>query len=707
MNIQKEILAKLLAHEDITVLHQNVSTASFDVNNRVLRLPRWENMENFTYDHLVGHEVGHALYTDADSWESAVSGRDSTFFQYMNVIEDARIEKMIQRRYPGLRSSFIKSYRKMLADGFFGVDSHAIDSMNLIDRINCHFKLGVSANVRIDDHEQHWVDSIDSARTIADVEKVALAMYDAAKKEFEEQENSLGNSEQMEDGESIESDESDESDDSGNSGAPDDSGDEDQMDMETSTDKSDGPGSSDQVESVTEGALRKSIESEFSSDHFTDVDNIIIGEFPLDDRIVSYKKILRDFSDLNEYSYYNNYASYKIVEDESEEIKAQIQYNNFISKNKKTINYLVKEFEMKKSAQKFAKARITKTGVLDPVKMNSYRYNDDIFRKGVDIPNGKNHMMIMYLDWSGSMSANIKSTMDQTLNLVYFCRQVGIPFRVYAFSDNHYGASNNPKDVVENVVISSNIGLMEIFSDRMSKKEFTRMTKVSLAMAYAAPGAGLLRVPVKYQLGGTPLDAAIVLACSVHKKLKKEYRVDVYNTIFLTDGESHPLSFISGSGYSNYVRTSTPQNKVFFVDKVTKKRYQSHVNSTNSTNILLKIYQDRTGSNAVGYRIMNGGVDSFRRTMMMISDPGDGISMNRMYLDNLWKSARKKKFIELPVGGYSKFFIVPEQSMQISSGDIELDSDMSKRKLTTAFKKSTKGKISSRGLLTRFIEEIA
>ena len=58
----KTNLAKLLATENLVVEHANVETASFDVVNRVLTLPVWEASEN-VYDMLVGHEVGHALYT--------------------------------------------------------------------------------------------------------------------------------------------------------------------------------------------------------------------------------------------------------------------------------------------------------------------------------------------------------------------------------------------------------------------------------------------------------------------------------------------------------------------------------------------------------------------------------------------------------------------------------------------------------------------
>ena len=58
----KGTLAKLLATENLIVEHRVVDTASFDVDRRVLVLPIWD-VSDRVYNMLVGHEVGHALYT--------------------------------------------------------------------------------------------------------------------------------------------------------------------------------------------------------------------------------------------------------------------------------------------------------------------------------------------------------------------------------------------------------------------------------------------------------------------------------------------------------------------------------------------------------------------------------------------------------------------------------------------------------------------
>ena len=89
----KDQLAKLLATEDLVVEHKKVLTASFNVSTRVLVLPMWEKASNNVYDMLVGHEVGHALFTPNDDWFL----KTDVPHGIVNVCEDARIEKLMKR----------------------------------------------------------------------------------------------------------------------------------------------------------------------------------------------------------------------------------------------------------------------------------------------------------------------------------------------------------------------------------------------------------------------------------------------------------------------------------------------------------------------------------------------------------------------------------------------------------------------------------
>ena len=127
MAVKQEIksqLAKLLATEDLVVEHKNCETACFNVQTRVLTLPMWDKASNTVYDLLVGHEVGHALFTPDENWLEKVAVPP----QFVNVVEDARIEKIMKRKYAGLAKTFYHGYKELQAEDFFSIsDSNVAD----------------------------------------------------------------------------------------------------------------------------------------------------------------------------------------------------------------------------------------------------------------------------------------------------------------------------------------------------------------------------------------------------------------------------------------------------------------------------------------------------------------------------------------------------------------------------------------------------
>jgi hypothetical protein len=94
----KSQLAKLIATENISIQHNQVKTASFDTVNRILTLPIFKVQSGDVYDMLIAHECSHALYTPTDGWKK-ISG-DDELRSYVNVLEDTRIDKLIQKKYP-------------------------------------------------------------------------------------------------------------------------------------------------------------------------------------------------------------------------------------------------------------------------------------------------------------------------------------------------------------------------------------------------------------------------------------------------------------------------------------------------------------------------------------------------------------------------------------------------------------------------------
>ena len=177
---QKSILAKLLASENLIVEHGNFSTASFDTKNRVLRLPIWKEMSGSLYDLLVLHEVGHALFTPEEGHHDA-KGQGKGFKSFLNVVEDARIERKIKNKFPGGRRSFVDGYKNLMDRDFFGLSKYDIGTLGLIDRINLHYKVGDHVELSFSDEESVFVDRIDKAETWKTVVEICKDLYDYAK----------------------------------------------------------------------------------------------------------------------------------------------------------------------------------------------------------------------------------------------------------------------------------------------------------------------------------------------------------------------------------------------------------------------------------------------------------------------------------------------------------------------------------------------
>ena len=178
----KSQLAKLLATEDLIVEHKQVQTACFNVHTRVLTLPMWEKASNTVYDLLVGHEVGHALFTPDENWLEKVAVPP----QFVNVVEDARIEKLMKRKYMGLAKTFFKGYQELNDEDFFSISDESVSTFNLADRANLYFKVGNFVDITFDSEEQVLIQKIADVETFDDVLKVAEELYLFCKKEKEE-----------------------------------------------------------------------------------------------------------------------------------------------------------------------------------------------------------------------------------------------------------------------------------------------------------------------------------------------------------------------------------------------------------------------------------------------------------------------------------------------------------------------------------------
>ena len=170
-------------------------------------------------------------------------------------------------------------------------------------------------------------------------------------------------------------------------------------------------GSADETESVTDRALQESLETLVDEDSKEWV-YLDLPKINLKETVVPYQTVQEELNcgfygracrDKEEHDYYFDSLKY-----------AEKHYESYKKEAQRSVNYLVKQFEMKKSADQYKRAATSKTGVLDTQSLYKYKLSDDIFKRITVVPEGKNHGLVFYLDWSGSMNHVLLDTLKQT-----------------------------------------------------------------------------------------------------------------------------------------------------------------------------------------------------------------------------------------------------------------------------------------------------
>ena len=701
----KGILAKLLATENLTVEHRQVQTASFDVNNRVLTLPIWKDASGTIYDLLVGHEVGHALYTPNIPIDAPKG--------FVNVIEDARIERMMKHTYPGLKKSFFEGYRELWHKDFFGVADEDISELAFIDRINLFFK--GNTGMEFTEEEEVWVDRVATTKTFADVLELSKELYAWAegkekRKELELPEQLNVNWDNPTGGNDIEQEVDTENTEDGQ-GEGEDQSPNNQKSIEETLDELEdamyeddmiggADGGVNETESITDKALQESLETLVDADAREWV-YLNLPKIDLDKAIVGHKKIQEDLHfglygqscrDKQFHDYY--YDSLHYAEKHFESYKKEAQ---------RSVNYLVKQFEMKKSAAEYKRAATSKTGVIDTQSLYKYKLSDDIFRRITVVPEGKNHGLVFYLDWSGSMNHVLLDTLKQTFNLVWFCRKAQIPFRVYGFQNGWDNHSSHPAIKEESNVLGfcSGFKLLEFFSSQQNKKSLEKSMQYVYMQAFAMNNHRINYVQ-EYGLGGTPLGEAVLCSRQIVEQIRKVERVDKVNVVCLTDGESNPLTAVLECEYdNNELRTRQLRNGTTYVlrDPITGYTRELKPSPYLTTKEIVSFFKEITNFNWVGVRICTK--NELKRSLRIL----DYEESDRM--ENQWT---KQKFASSVLLGYTEAFFIPFQGMGEGTQDLEVKQkgeEATRAELTRAFKKHMGSKMTNKTVLNKFIEQIA
>ena len=693
-------LARLLATENLVVEHRKVNTASFNVDDRVLTLPLWEKASETVYDLLVGHEVGHALYTPGTKegcWDKDIP------HDYYNVVEDARIEKMIKRRYPGLARDFFKGYTELNNNDFFEIKDKDLSTFSLIDRINLHFKIGAFALVPFQDDEKHFIFMIEEAETFADVTVIVRLLNDFIKRKKQEKvadspasEQSTGggmpqNAPSQDQGEEQgESDQKEEQSSTGNA------------DLDTPSYGGGGASGPDEERSETQKAFDQNAQGLNTDRAWSQgAEYVEIGKNNLDEIIVPFNTIHKyiEQSWIEQQEQKEDVNLFEHADKEFREYKASAQQE---------VNYLVKEFECKKSADAYARAATSKTGVLDTSKLHTYKYNDDLFKKVTVLPDGKNHGMIFILDWSGSMGNIIEPTVKQLINLMWFCRKVQIPFELYAFTYEWSNCFINPEHdyTIEKsdrehlkLGIHQRTSLLNFVSSSAKSKDFEKAILNLYRFAYYfSPSYYYDRynIPMGCDLSGTPLNDAIITLHDVIPVFQKKTGSQKTTVCILTDGESAGCQYsVKVNRYGDdYVGVRTFDEGNQLRDRKLGKTYKLSGDYRSTTQVLLQNLKDKFPEvNLVGFRIGNtGDFNSYYRYAHNNPYGINDINMKK------WK---KEKTWEFNNVGYDSLYFMANTSLS-SNTDFDVADTATKTQIKSAFVKSLKSKKTNKKILSSF-----
>jgi len=753
---QKSGLAKLMATENLIVQHAKVSTASFDPKNRVLTCPIWEKMTGDLYDLLMGHEVGHALDTPADGWHGAVHERGANYKGFLNVVEDARIEKRQKRRYPGLRRSFVNGFSELMNKDFFGLGNRSVDTLPFIDRLNIYSKSGYTLpDVVFNAKEQGFVDRVQLCESWDDVLKLTEEIWEYSKEEQPQvkmpEDNFTPDDDGDEDGDSEtgsddgntetdgqgkeqsktkqkgeDGDQGTKSGANGNKDADDDETEDGEDKADIVRDKETQSVNQDQTPEPrceTDENFRNN-EGKLIAKHAREYIYINIPKPNLNKIVTPAKRVQEMLS--QEFS--DQTMSYEQI--------ATTLYNDFRHKNERYISLLAKEFEMRKAADKFAKAKTSPTGDIDVSRVFKYQIDDAIFKKVMRVPKGKSHGLILLLDKSGSMSDNLAASYEQILILAMFCRKVNIPFSAYGFGNaDHIRTKDFPEQKAyydkshtfdcfsenEQDMWLSSVYLREMINSKMSNSEFSKAVKNILCLMdawsarYGRP-ANFYR-PSSDSLSNTPMTEALIACQPLITEFKTVNNLDIVNLCVVQDGDADDIVSYVKKGSSGGRNFYDPDyQNVFLCDKKNKVQQKVECKEDGVRIAIAEWLKKTTGVKIIGFylatnsamkgalrrRLFNDELNTLRK-----DERANWYNLKDAY-SKYAKVLRKEKFLESKNPGYESFFLLPGgNDLDVGNDDFEAPEKLTTASLTKAFSKFTKTRQVNRVLVSRFIGMIA
>lgn len=766
-------LARLLASENIHVEFKKVHTASFNVASRVLTIPLYaKDLKPEVVAMNVAHEVGHAIWTPAQGWFEHIDKYGMMFKDYLNVIEDIRINKLIKRKYPGVIRDFHIGYRDLYDNEFYGSKekiSNTLSTMYMVDRINLYGKVGeIVGDFAFTAEERALMDRAEKNETFEEVIALAhdvmaydkrlianrkesademmkeldrLLHQDTVEKDLEDEDDGLdeprpstinsdaekndlsdmdeeGSDNQevtpmADEGEelaSADSDENSEEDELSASGSSGKGNEKDDDEQQTERGK-------DNDEEITPHSFTEE-QYQNNENKLLDVSarDVIYLECPnapklstflIPSRFVStaFERVVKESSE-----YYN-------IENKDEEFQNRVSkfIRKFNDKHQRYITHLVREFEMRRNAEQFARSLESKTGALNLNKMHQYKFSDDLFKRITIVSKGKNHGMLMFIDASGSMAGIIGHVIEQAAVMASFCRRVNIPFKVVTFTTAYnknrlsdrfgftfetYVDLNKSDPNISRIKFDDQLFALELLSDTMS------LTKFNAALYCIVNEFSTLLMDGIVQMGGTPLDDIILALPQFVNNFRQNNAVEKVVAMYLTDGDGYGhIQYATGvypNASRNILFVKSPFSSKIYEVESERVRWSSSKTFTPKcyTKTVLKMVKDTTGAELIGYHVASG-----RTASKLLQEYKTYCTQD---VEQMKTEFRRNLFMSIDNFGYDEYFIMWDKVFR--NRDLTLDGvtkRTSVKGMATAFTDMQNSKMVNRVFLTKFATAIS
>lgn len=583
------ILAKLMARENIRIHFGNFQTASFHVQSRILRLPLWTTKSKDVYDLLIGHEVGHALFTPLNYQETLTQAFPGlslgAIHDLWNIVEDIRIERMIQEYFPGLRSSFLRAYSELVADGtFFNFSGKDPNTLRFVDRLNVHAKVGHCVKINFSESEKAIYDRAHKAKSHDEVIEIVRDIYLLMKTSIDKSSGRIIKAEKkakkiqgiiektFEDGRTVSDELKEKLEKSLN---------EEKMASERTS----------VIQSDVSQKAKKSCEAEKAEDEEIDLQEEdeelkellqsttlksadeakrlmcpqrFEHEFFIEPNAKTVRKLIIPYTEVmasrkKKYGYADAISS-------SYAGSRQKDVDVILKRTKLFVKDLRRQFEARKSAYQYSRQTVARTGVLNMNRIHSYKTSDDIFKSLTKLGNSKSHGLILLMDNSSSMNRSLPAVLEQMMCISLFCRQSGIPFDTYAFTTTDVGnyewneTQQKRRDMQASLAYNDfdlcDLRLVQLFSSSMSKPEFDlAFREVTIQVCDLGGGSSACRSDIEAS-AGTPLLETITAAHTLINDFLKKHSIQKMNLMILSDGDGNHIKINTSGSPETYASHS-------------------------------------------------------------------------------------------------------------------------------------------------------